>query len=217
MKLDLRKELPLMLVVILPFIYLRYIWNTLPAKVAVHWNIQGEVDRYGDKIELLFIAIMLPLLSYLLFLAMPFIDPKKKIKNMGSKYQSIKTLITILMSGLALTILYFSKNESLMNPNYIMLFVGLLFLILGNYFKTIKANYFIGIKTPWTLESETVWKQTHELAGQLWFVGGLILAGSSLILSKRLVFTVGFLIILIVTLVPTFYSYFIFQKIKKAE
>ncbi len=217
MKLDLRKELPLILVVILPFIYLRYIWNTLPAKVAVHWNIQGEVDRYGDKIELLFIAIMLPLLSYLLFLAMPFIDPKKKIKNMGSKYQSIKTLITILMSGLALTILYFSKNESLMNPNYIMLFVGLLFLILGNYFKTIKANYFIGIKTPWTLESETVWKQTHELAGQLWFVGGLILAGSSLILSKRLVFTVGFIIILIVTLVPTFYSYFIFQKIKKAE
>ena len=217
MKLDLKKELALIAVVVLPFIYLAIIWESLPVQVPMHWNIQGDVDRYGKKIELLLIPIMLPLLTYLLFLLMPFIDPKNKITKMGSKYQSIKTLMTILMSMLASLILYFSKNQALMNPNYIMLFLGLLFVILGNYFKTIKANYFIGIKTPWTLENETVWKLTHELAGKLWFVGGLILVGSSLLLEKQLVFTIGLIIGLIISLIPTFYSYFIFKKLAKAD
>jgi uncharacterized membrane protein len=28
--------------------------------------------------------------------------------------------------------------------------VGILFIVIGNYFKVIQPNYFIGIKTPWT-------------------------------------------------------------------
>ena len=75
---QLKKELPLLSVVALPFIYLTYVWNNLPTKVPLHWNFKGEIDRYGDKIELLLIPIIMPLLTYVIFLIVPKIDPKKK-------------------------------------------------------------------------------------------------------------------------------------------
>lgn len=75
----LKKELPIIAIVLLPFLYLAYIWNQLPEKVPVHWNSLGEIDRYGEKIELLLIPLMLPFLVYLIFLIVPKIDPKNKL------------------------------------------------------------------------------------------------------------------------------------------
>ena len=187
---NLKKELPLIGIVILPFTYLAYVWNNLPNKVPIHWNLKGEIDRYGDKSELILIPILLPLLTYLIFLIVPKIDPKNKLNKMGNKLNTIKFLTTAFMSILALFIIYSAKNQTFTNPNYIVLLIGSLYLILGNYFKTIKANYFIGIRTPWTLENETVWKETHKLGGKMWFIGGLLIIISSLLLENQLNFTI---------------------------
>ena len=212
---NIKKELPLIGIVLLPFIYLAYIWNQLPEKVPMHWNIKGEVDRYGEKIELIIIPILLPLLIYIIFLVVPKIDPKNKLNKMGNKLQTIKFLLTTFMSILALFIIYTAKNESFANPNYIVLLIGVLYIIFGNYFKTIKANYFIGIRTPWTLESETVWKKTHQLGGKMWFVGGIIVVITSLILGKETNFTIFLLITGIIAVIPIVYSYITFKNEKK--
>lgn len=209
---NLKKELPILAIVLLPFIYLAYIWSELPKKVPMHWNINGEVDRYGDKSELLLIPILLPLLIYVIFLVVPKIDPKNKLHKMGNKLQTIKFLMTTFMSILALYIIYTAKNQSLTNPNYIVLFIGVLFIILGNYFKTIKPNYFIGIRTPWTLENETVWKETHKLGGKLWFLGGILIVIFSLLLKEQQNFTIFILITVVITVVPIVYSYLKFKN-----
>lgn len=199
----------------LPFIYLAYIWNQLPEKVPMHWNIKGEIDRYGDKIELLIIPFMLPVLTYLIFLVVPKIDPKNKIKQMGKKYDSLKWILTAFMSVLALFIIYSAKNSSFSNPNFVFILVGLLFSTLGNYFKTIKANYFIGIRTPWALENETVWKDTHKLGGVLWFWGGIGIVISGIIFSSKISFVILMSITAIISIIPIVYSYFRFKKITK--
>ena len=211
---NLKRELPLITIVLLPFIYLGYVWNTLPAKIPVHWNMKGEVNRYGDKMELLLIVFLLPLLTYLIFLIVPKIDPKNKLNKMGNKLHNLKAAMTIIMSVLALFIIYSSKHQSLANPNFILILVGILFIVLGNYFQTIKANYFIGIRTPWTLESENVWNKTHQLAGKIWFVGGLLIVASSLILPKDTSVPILLIITAIITIIPMGYSYVLFGKEK---
>ncbi|MCF8714358.1 SdpI family protein [Joostella atrarenae] len=213
----LKKELPLIGIVLLPFIYLAYIWSELPAKVPMHWNYKGEIDRYGDRIEIIMIPILLPLLIYITFLIIPIIGPKKNLTKMRNKLQSLKTLLTILMSILALYIIYSIKNKSLSNPNYIVLLIGALYIIFGNYFKTIKANYFIGIRTPWTLENDNVWKKTHKLGGILWFIGGIIVVLSSLISDKATNFRIFLGVTILITVIPIIYSYVIFNKEKQIE
>lgn len=215
MKTTIQTELPLIGIVLIPFIYLAYIWEKLPEKVPVHWNIEGQVDRYGDKSELILIPLFLPLLIYVLFTIIPKIDPKDKLKHMGKKYAVLKTVLTVFTSALSMLIIYASMHESFYNPNYIFLLIGILFAILGNYFKTIRANYFIGIKTPWTLENETVWKETHKLAGKIWLIGGLIIVFGSLILEKTANTVLFASITITITLIPIVYSYFKFQSLSK--
>jgi len=217
MQINLKKELPLVAIVAAPFIYLASIWNDLPATVAVHWNVKGEIDRYGDKSELLLIPFLLPLLIYVIFSLVPLIDPKGKIKQMGNKYFMLKAAMTIFMSILAMIIIYAVKNETLYNPNYIVLLIGILFVILGNYLKTLRANYFIGIKTPWTLENETVWKETHKLASKMWFIGGFIIILSSLILDKKSNFSVFIGITIVISLVPVIYSFFKYKSLLRSD
>lgn len=211
----LKKELPLIGIVLLPFLYLMYVWNQLPEQVPLHYNLKGEVDRYGDKLELIMIPILLPLLIYLIFLAVPYIDPKKQIQKMGNKYDTLKLILTTFMSALALFIIYTAKNQTLTNPNIIFLIIGLLYLIFGNYFKTIKANYFIGIRTPWTLESESIWKETHKLGGKVWFVGGLLVIVCSLLLNKEINAKVFLGITIIIVLIPIVYSNVLYRKEKQ--
>jgi len=207
-----KKEIPFIVVALLPFTYLAYIWNRLPEKVPMHWNGAGEIDRYGDKKELVAVLCMLVGITYFVFLIIPYVDPKQKLQNMGNKLNIMRMILTLFMSALAVFILYSVQQKS-SNPGFVFAIIGLLFAFLGNYFKTIKPNYFIGIKTPWTLENEEVWKKTHIMGGKLWFVGGLLMALTFLLPNEMQLY--NFLgITAVISIVPIVYSYLEFKKIK---
>ena len=207
-----KKEIPFIVVALLPFVYLAYIWNELPKEVPMHWNASGEIDRWGDKSELFMMLFMLTGITYFVFLIIPYIDPKQKLQNMGNKLNNLRLILALFMSALAIYILY-SVQQKTSNPVLIFPLVGLLFAFLGNYFKTIKPNYFIGIRTPWTLENEEVWKKTHIMGGKLWFIGGLLMALTFLLPNEMQLYT--FLgITAVITIVPIVYSYLEFKKIK---
>jgi uncharacterized membrane protein len=214
---NLKKEFPIIGVVLLPFIYLAYLWNSLPEKVPIHWNYKGEIDDWGTKYSLVGVLFLLPVFTYVLMLLIPKIDPKKRIEFMGGKYYQIKFVLVVFMSVLALYIIHSSNSQTLSSPNIVLVLIGLLFMALGNYFKVIKQNYFLGIKTPWTLESEEVWKLTHILAGKLWIVGGLLIVIFSLVFPENINFYLFITITAIISIVPIVYSYRIFKKLKNSN
>lgn len=208
-----KKEIPYLLIALLPFAYLTYIWSSLPQRVPMHWNTSGEIDRWGDKTETLIIPILMSGIAYFIFLIIPKIDPKEKLQNMGNKLKDFRLLLTCFMSILSIYILYSIKTNN-GDPKMLLPLLGLLFAFLGNYMKTMKPNYFIGFRTPWTLENEDVWKKTHKLGGTLWFVGGLLMMLTFLLDGKTQFYTfIG--ITAVISLIPIVYSYIEFQKIKK--
>ena len=217
MNTTLKKELPIIGFVLIPFMYLGYLWNSLPEKVPIHWNYKGEIDDWGTRYSLIGFLFLLPVLTYVLMLVIPKIDPKKRVELMGGKYYQIKFMMVIFMSVLALFILHSSNSQTLSSPSIVFVLLGALFMALGNYFKVIKQNYFLGIKTPWTLESEEVWKQTHILAGKLWIIGGLLIVIFSLVLPEDLNFYIFLGITAIISIVPIVYSYIIFKELKKLK
>ncbi|WP_395049567.1 SdpI family protein [Flavobacterium sp.] len=217
MNVTLKKELPIIGFVLLPFIYLAYLWNSLPEKVPIHWNYKGEIDDWGTKYSLIGLVFLLPVLTYVLMLVIPKIDPKKRIELMGGKYYQIKFVLIGFMSVLALFIIHSSKSQTLSSPSTVFVLIGLLFMALGNYFKVIKQNYFLGIKTPWTLESEEVWKLTHILAGKLWIVGGLLIVISNLVIPENINFYFFISITAIISIVPIVYSYIKFKELKTVK
>ncbi|MEQ9262166.1 MAG: SdpI family protein [Owenweeksia sp.] len=213
MKFNVYRELPPLLIMLIPFAYLAFIWNSLPAEVPVHWSINGEINRWGSKNELWILPFLLPFLVYVIFIIMPFIDPKRQIESMGPKFHNLKLIMVLSMSLLAVVILYATQQQEL-SETLLFAALGFMFTALGNFFKTIRPNYFIGIRTPWTLENETVWRKTHRMSGKLWFAGGLLIILSSLTLAPQTAMIFFFSMVALLTLIPLVYSYRLYHRLK---
>jgi uncharacterized membrane protein len=206
-------------VFIIPGAYLGFIWNDLPEKVPMHYNLKGEVDRYGNKSELLILIAVVTFINigvYFLLANINKIDPKKKYREENlPRMRSLAFTISIFLSAIACFILYSSMHSGMkFNPKFIVVGIGLLFTVIGNYFYTIKPNYFAGLRTPWALENEENWRLTHKLGGKLWFAGGIVLAIVGLFLNNTALFIVLMATILIMVVIPIVYSYRLYVKQK---
>ncbi|MCF6333897.1 MAG: DUF1648 domain-containing protein, partial [Draconibacterium sp.] len=98
---NLKKELPILILCVLPIFYLGYIWDSLPNKIPTHWNIKGEIDGWGSKNSTFFLTSF-PVFTYLMLLIIPKIDPKNKLTQMGKKYTHLKFMLVAFMSVLAI-------------------------------------------------------------------------------------------------------------------
>ena len=206
------------LFIITPVIYLAIVWNRLPEKIAVHFNIKGEVDRYGSANELLLGVIAMTVMgaaAYLILANIYRIDPKKYAAENKSRLQRMGFAISVLLAIIICVIINAAENGNIkFGSRLIFIGVGLLFAFIGNYMHSIKPNYFAGIRLPWTLENEDNWKKTHLLAGKLFFAGGLLIAAIALVFPPMVTLIAVFSITFIITVIPCVYSYRLYKKQK---
>jgi uncharacterized membrane protein len=201
-------EIILWLFLLIPYIYLYQIWDQLPDIVPTHFNFSGEADGWSSKRSLLFLPAFLGIGIYLLLLFLPELDPKKNISLKDPKYYGIRFIMACFFSMLSTYILYTALVGKISNTTLLFGFIGVLFAVIGNYFKDIKPNYFIGIRTPWTLEDERVWEHTHQIGSKIWMFGGLGLFLSAIFISDEKIFLAIFFILLILMIfLPIIYSY----------
>jgi uncharacterized membrane protein len=187
----------------------------MPAQVPTHWNFTGQPDDWSSREFGAFFFPILLIGMYLLFIILPYLDPKKERYQQFTKVYWAFRLIFILF----MTVIYFAA--ALAGVGYkvpigpiVSAGIGILFIILGNYMGKIKPNWFVGIKTPWTLSNEEVWNKTHRLGGKLFILLGLFFIISTL-------FPVSWIFPLIIILVLGFtglmvlYSYLLYHRLEK--
>ncbi|MBS1777000.1 MAG: SdpI family protein [Bacteroidetes bacterium] len=201
-------------IALIPLIYLGIIWDHLPATVPTHFDIYGKPNDYSSRSSLWLIMGFLSLISigiYFLVFYINKIDPKRANQGVPSGMRNIARGTTVFISLLGILMLRSSLHpEQIDNIRFVPTLIGLLFLFLGNYLYRVRPNYFIGFKLPWTLSSNYNWKKTHQLAGILWFLGGLFIAILSFwnFLLDRLFLP----IMLIIVIVPIVYSFSLFIR-----
>ena len=192
-----------------------YFYAHFPDRVVTHWNYAGVPNGWSGKAFGAFFLPPLLTVMYLMFLVLPLLDPKKERYAEFAKTYSIFRFFILL----AMTVIYFVASLNNLGYNFdVGIFVtgaiGLLFIVLGNYFGKIKPNWFVGIRTPWTLSSETVWNKTHRFGGKVFILGGILLFLSSVApTSWRLpIFIVDIMMLTLGTIV---YSYIVYRQEKK--
>jgi uncharacterized membrane protein len=207
------------LVIAAPAIYLLIIWNNIPDIVPMHYDLEGNIDRYGSKKELIFLVGVITVVNTLIFLLLVnlhLLDTKLKASQNREKMTRIGIIVSMFISAVLFMLIYTSLNGNIkLFAHLILAAVGLLFSFIGNYMYTIKPNYFAGIRLPWTLKNEENWRMTHLLAGKLWFAGGLLIAIISLFTSLQAGIISALVIILVITIIPGIYSYRMYKEQKK--
>ena len=192
-----------------------YFYQHFPARVPIHWNIAGQADNWGSRSFGAFLFPIIIAAIYFLFELLPKIDPRKeRYVEFAKVYSIIKTVIMLVMFGIYLISGLSCLGYDVSVAFWIPFIIGLLFIVLGNYFGKIRSNYFVGIRVPWTLANEEVWNKTHRLGGKLFILGGIIMlfTGFSPI-SLRLPLLV--IVIAIIAILPIVYSYFLFKRLQK--
>jgi uncharacterized membrane protein len=201
-----------------PLLYVGYQWNQIPQIVPLHFDIDMNPDRFGAKLELLWAVIIMSCVSILLtllFKYLPKIDTKNNLKNQKGTIESIGLGISIFMSIIS----FFIIQSGILGGGkgsvitYIPILILFFMAFLGNYMVTIKRNHFIGIRTHWALESESIWRKTHQFAGKLIFYGsiaGIIILFFISDFKFKMIF-MGVLLIIMIA-ISTFKSYKFYKE-----
>ena len=211
-EINLKREIPLILIIIAAFLISIYFYPMMPEKVPTHWNFKGEIDGYSGRLSGSLIMPITNLIMYIMFIFLPALDPKKEnYRLFESTYIYFRYLFHIFFFAMHIMIISASLGYIVNTTRLVMFGISLLFMLMGNVMGRVKHNYFVGIKTPWTLANEEVWRKTHRLAALLWTAGGLI--GVILSIFNVNLWFIFVAILILPSIIPIIYSYIVFKNI----
>ena len=196
------------LICLLPIIVGALVYKRLPEMIATHFDLNGNPDGWSSRA---FAVFGLPAILLAVNLLLPIMlraDPKHE--NMSGALVNITIwtipVLSLLCSGLTLgrALGYDVRIERVLP-----VFMGVLFILIGNYLPKTKQSYTMGIKLPWTLASEENWNRTHRLAGFLWVLGGIYFIVVSFIGWSVPAFVLP---LAVMVLLPIVYSYLLYRK-----
>ena len=196
------------LICLLPIIVGALVYKRLPETIATHFDLNGNPDGWSSRA---FAVFGLPAILLAVNLLLPIMlraDPKHE--NMSGALVNITIwtipVLSLICSGLTLgrALGYDVRIERVLP-----VFMGVLFILIGNYLPKTKQSYTMGIKLPWTLASEENWNRTHRLAGFLWVLGGAYFIVMSFIGWSVPAFVLP---LAVMVLLPIVYSYLLYRK-----
>ena len=192
--------------------YVAWLYPSLPDPMPTHWNAAGEVDDYSSKVFGATIIGGIPVFTFLLFKIIPVISPR------GFRTESFTGVLNILMTAtvafsaiIGIAAIRGALDESINISTFVLVAVGMLLMIMGNFLGKVRKNFFLGIRTPWTLASDEVWAKTHRLGGWCFVLAGLIMIGAAFV-GPNMSWVIY--AIVAISLFPVVYSYFAYRKIE---
>lgn len=190
-------------IILLPVLIGIFFWKELPQEIATHFGSDGEPNGWSSKWFAVFgLPLFLLAVNALCVLACES-DPKRA--GYPEKMMKIIYWICPVVSWICAIAIYgyaLGFNQDGL-AKYALVFVGLLFVLIGNYLPKVKQNYYLGIKLPWTFADEENWNKTHRLGGRVWVTGGLLIMLNFFFRIRGLEFA----LILAMALIPTIYSW----------
>ena len=150
-------------------------YDAMPDLITTHWNAAGEPDGFMEKGLSVFILPAMSAFLYVLFVAVPRIDPlKENIRKFRIHYDRF----VLLMLGffLYMNVITTALNLGVqLNIGMLMMpAMGVLFYFIGTLLNHVKRNWFIGIRTPWTMSSDKVWYSTHRFGAKMFKTIGVV-------------------------------------------
>lgn len=212
MKRALRGELVQLLPVAAMFAAAALCWSHVPDRIALHWNLHGEADRFGGKFSGLLLLPLISLAVYLLTFLLPLCDPgRANYRAFAGTYNVIRLSIMLFLSSVHAVVVLIALGYRINIMTVVGVGLGVLFILLGNAMGKIRPNWFVGIRTPWTLSSKKSWTKTHRLAGWLFVVMGLFAAAWGIVPT---VWMLGMMLTVdgVSFLAIVVYSYLVYRK-----
>jgi len=146
------------------------------ARIAMHWNIHGEPDRYAGRLEALLLLPGLMLLITLLLLAISRSKAghRTREENPAAWLAGWSGGFLVLLS-VHLAILWnaISPQDGFAGVSPVIAVASLVLIWIGNALPKTRPNPFVGVRTAATLADRGVWGTSNRFAGWTFVLTGL--------------------------------------------
>ena len=136
------------IVCLLPIILGLIFYNALPESVAIHWGINNNPNEYFSKPAFVFgmPMIMVALQIFCCIVS----DLSDKNPEANKKAVTVyKWIIPILTIILYIVTIMFALGNNLDIRKIVMILLGILFIISGNYMPKVRSDYYMNSKIFW--------------------------------------------------------------------
>ena len=154
-----------------------------PPRVPMHWDIKGEVNRYGTGKEGALLLLFLPCLSLFVTGLIRFVTRQgPRLEGLAATPRllgAVFIFVPLLLTGVtamvgSMTLSGAPFAASAWRLRAIFVAAGLLIGVLGNFLGKTRRNWYIGVRTPWSLSSDAAWAKSNRLAGRLMVATGIV-------------------------------------------
>ena len=197
--------------ILLPILVGLLLMDRLPEAFATHWGMDGQSDGWSSRSFAIFVP---PIVMLALFWVCVFFTGKDPGNQDGRNKKPFAMVLWIvpLLSNLCCGMMYaLALGAKFSVTNLMLVVMGLLFLVIGNYMPKCQMNSTIGIKVSWAYTSEENWNATHRFAGRVWVMGGLAILLPAL-LPTNLINPLFPAIMLAIAVIPMVYSWRYYKK-----
>lgn len=209
-----------LLLIAIPFGYALYLYPDLPQIIPTHFNVKGEADAYGGRNSIYLGPGIMGVVSILMFALLSnlkSIDPKRYQQTDDQLFWKFGLFMVAFLSSLSLGILYITAHPDVSIQKFIIPAIGIAFACIGWFMPKFPQNYFAGLRLPWTLDNADNWNATHKMAGKVWVVGGCVAALSGFVFTGETAFMAFMGVILLMVIIPIFFSYRMFRNGNKIK
>ena len=210
------------LLTFLPLIVSLFSFSLLPEQIPAHFNLAGEVDRWGSRLEIFFLPVLVVALG-LLFRRWIEWTLRRQTQNSPRALYVAGCAMLAVFNGIFFVMLYtaFASVDRMAVPGEAImritnLLVGLLLIPMGNVMPKVKRNAVFGLRTKWSMANDTCWNLSQRFGGLSFVVTGcLIVLGSILVSDPAWQSILMITLILLDTIFCVVYSYQVYRKYGK--
>lgn len=164
----------------------------MPEKVPLHYDLSGNADRFGNRLELLMIPVMI-LLVMLVFIVMISRFEKKAAGASNDRERAsaennrriavgiafaVLALLTGILAYTVIRILVKSgsgiSQADFDDMKFTALLMSILFIVGGNLSSKTKPNSGIGLRLSWTEYNDVTWSKSNRFAGKTLCIAGVL-------------------------------------------
>ena len=174
----------------------------MPDSVPMHYNMAGEIDRWGSKYENFIFPAIIIVFSLVWSLLIAYYE-KKASKASEEKVcvEALSNAKVIKVTGVSMAVMFTvlhgyclykdckianaDVTQAQMNISKLTcILIGLLFIVLGNFIPKVKNNMVIGIRTKWSMYNDVTWMKSNRFGGVTLMITGVLVIMTSVFVKE---------------------------------
>ena len=166
--------------IVIGFVIVGLFFSMAPAQIPVHYDISGQIDRWGSKYEF----ILLPIINLLFggFMAWLARREQKQGREMNEQVVAGMTVCVLVFFNLlwlffmwkAIDVDNFDSGLGELSTKAFMILIFASFIPLGNSMPKAQRNSIYGLRTKWSMANDRCWQKSQRFGGYVLVISGII-------------------------------------------